>query len=65
MTQLDLDNPRKPKLSTILKKEFLSVDSHYFMLEFSAWLDQLEQNYHSLIYRNNKQLNTLYRLQYY
>lgn len=65
LTQLDIDNPREPKLSTTLKKELLSVDSHYFILEYSGWLDQLEQNYHSLIYRSDKQLNTLYRLQYY
>jgi general secretion pathway protein K len=66
LTQLDKDNPKEPKLSSTLKKEFLSVDSHYFMLEYSSLLDKLEQNYRSLIYRNsNQQLNTLYRLQYY
>jgi general secretion pathway protein K len=65
LTQLDVDNSREPKLSMTLKKELLSVESHYFMLEYSGWLDQLEQNYRSLIYRNNKQLNTLSRLQYY
>lgn len=66
LTQLDKDNQSTPKLSTLIKKELLSTDSHYFMLEYSGWLDQLEQNYHTLIYRHsNKQLNTLYRLQYY
>jgi general secretion pathway protein K len=66
LTQLDVDNPKNPKLSTTFKKEFLSVDSHYFMLEYNGLMEQLEQNYHSLIYRDsNKQLHTLYRLQYY
>lgn len=65
ITQLDLDNTRTPKLSKTLNKELLTVESHYFMLEYSGWLDQLEQNYHSLIYRKDRQLNTLYRLQYY
>lgn len=66
ITQLDKDNPANPKLSASLKKEFLSTDSHYFLLEYNGWLDQLQQNYRSLIYRNsNKQLNTLYRFQYY
>jgi general secretion pathway protein K len=65
LTQLDTDNPREAKLSKALKKELLSVDSHYFLLEYNGLLDQLEQNYHSLIYRNDKQLYTLYRLQFY
>jgi general secretion pathway protein K len=66
ITQLDKDNVITPKLSTSFKKELLGVESHYFLLEYSGYLDQLEQNYHTLIYRNNdKQLNTLSRSQYY
>lgn len=66
LAQLDIDNPKEPKLSKSLKKEFLSVDSHYFLLQYNGWLDQFEQNYHSLIYRDNKKnIHILYRSQYY
>ena len=57
ISQLDKDNPRQPKISAGLKKELLSVDSHYFMLEYSGWLDQMEQNYRSLIYRKTSATN--------
>jgi general secretion pathway protein K len=65
ITQLDIDNPRKPKLSSTINRELLGVESNYFLLQYSGWIDQFEQHYQSLIYRNNKQFNTLYRLQYY
>lgn len=67
--QLDSDNPKKPKVSMSLNQGLLSIDSHYFLLEYHGWLDQFEQSYHSLIYRDDKNgkkiLNTLYRSQYY
>lgn len=66
LTQLDIDNPKEPKLSKSLKKEFLSTESHYFLLQYSGWLNQFEQNYHSLIYRDKqKNIYTLSRSHYY
>ncbi len=58
--KLDADNSQTPKLSSTLKADLLSIDSHYFMLHYTGWIGNLEQHYHSLLYRNTK-IESLYR----
>ncbi|BCG64184.1 MAG: general secretion pathway protein K [Methyloprofundus sp.] len=63
--KLDQENPQQPKLSSTLNRQLLSVSSFYFMLHYTGWIGNLEQQYQSLLYRNNKQINTLYRTRFY
>jgi general secretion pathway protein K len=44
-------NEAKTNKSKATLSSFLSVNSQYFFMDYSALLDQLEQNYRSLIYR--------------
>jgi general secretion pathway protein K len=63
--KLDQENPQQPKLSSTLNIQLLSVSSSYFMLHYTGWIGNLEQQYQSLLYRNNKQITTLYRTRFY
>jgi general secretion pathway protein K len=68
ISQLDTDNPaaKNQALSQSFKRNFIQVDSHYFKLDYTAWLGQLEQHYQSLFYRSaDRQVYTLYRSQQY
>lgn len=64
--KLDEENPQEPKLSSTLNEEILSVNSFYFMLRYTGWIGNLEQQYQSLLYRNsNKKIDTFYRSRFY
>jgi len=64
--KLDEENPQEPKLSSTLNEEILGVNSFYFMLRYTGWIGNLEQQYRSLLYRNsNKKIDTLYRSRFY
>jgi len=64
--KLDEENPQEPKLSSTLNEEILGVNSFYFMLRYTGWIGNLEQQYQSLLYRNsNKKIDTFYRSRFY
>ncbi len=64
--KLDEENPQEPNLSSTLSEEILSVNSFYFMLRYTGWIGNLEQQYQSLLYRNsNKKIDTFYRSRFY
>ncbi len=64
--KLDEENPQDPKLSSTLNEKILGISSFYFMLRYTGWIGNLEQQYQSLLYRNsNKKIDTLYRSRFY
>jgi len=59
--KLDELYPQEPKLSSTLPKALLDIKSSYFMLHYTGWIGNLEQQYKSLFYRDTKKIETLYR----